>query len=273
MPDFAINLSTTFRQVPLVQRFEAVARAGFEAVEVSFPHAMAPHELARRLRDHRLLLLAFNLPAGDWERGERGIACSPDRVSEFRDGTRHAIHYAGAVGCRFLNCLAGPLPKGVSSAEAKDTLLENLRFATGLALAAGIRILLEPIDLWTLPHSALHDTWQGVALLDALGARNAALLYNVSHMQAAGEAVELMIARHLPRIGHIHASGWLDHTAADRTRSEFEALYARIDGIGHHGWIGCGSAASVEAGSLWMSRQGRRNPRCRWGIPVSAFRS
>ena len=71
-----------------------------------------PGEIAARLRDNGLSQVLFNLPLGDWNKGERGIACHPDRVDEFREGVARAIEYATVLGCPMLNCLAGiPTPR------------------------------------------------------------------------------------------------------------------------------------------------------------------
>jgi hydroxypyruvate isomerase len=77
MPDFAANLSTMFTDLPFLERFDAAARCGFDAVELAFPYAYPKEEVAKRLHEHRLTLVAFNLPAGRSEEGEHGIVCHP----------------------------------------------------------------------------------------------------------------------------------------------------------------------------------------------------
>ncbi|HEY2978197.1 MAG TPA: TIM barrel protein, partial [Burkholderiaceae bacterium] len=86
MPKFAANLTMLFTEHPFLDRFEAAAKAGFSAVEFLFPYAFPATEIKARLTAHDLKLVLHNLPAGDWDAGERGIACLPDRVDEFRDG-------------------------------------------------------------------------------------------------------------------------------------------------------------------------------------------
>jgi len=65
--------------------------------------------------------LLHNLPAGNWDAGERGIACHPDRVDEFREGVRTAISYAKQLNVKQLNCLVGIVPAGVSLDTAHRT--------------------------------------------------------------------------------------------------------------------------------------------------------
>ena len=94
MPKFAANLTMLFNEVPFLDRFAAAADAGFNAVEFLFPYPYQIAELSERLQQNRLKLVLHNLPAGNWEAGERGIACLPDRVGEFQEGVGRAIEYA-----------------------------------------------------------------------------------------------------------------------------------------------------------------------------------
>jgi hydroxypyruvate isomerase len=122
---------------------------------------------------------------------------------------------------------------------ASQTLVKNLRFAAGQALAAGITILVEPVDTCTLPGSYLHGTAQTISLLDAVASRNLALLCDVFQMHAMGEEVGPTIARHLARIGHIQIAGWPDRTEPIAGEIEYQQLLGLIDRIGYRGWVGC----------------------------------
>src|SRR5258707_9591406 len=110
MPKLAANLTMLFGEVEFLERFEAAARAGFRGVEFLFPYAYDAPALKQRLRDHGLVQVLHNLPAGNWASGERGIACLPEREDEFTAGVAQAIAYASALECDRVNCLAGVLP-------------------------------------------------------------------------------------------------------------------------------------------------------------------
>ena len=114
MPRLCANLSMMFGELPFLDRFEAAARAGFEGVEFLFPYEHPASELRARLDAHGLTQALFNMPPGDWAAGERGLACLPGRVEEFRDGVHRALEYADALGCRLVHCMAGIVPPGVS---------------------------------------------------------------------------------------------------------------------------------------------------------------
>jgi hydroxypyruvate isomerase len=272
MPDYSIDLSTMFNELPFFERFEKAARLGFNAVELSLPYAIPKEALARQLRDCRQTLIAFDLPHGNREQEECGVAWHPDRISEFREGVCSSVDYAAAVGCRLLNCMVGRLPRMTGKTAAHQTLVDNLRYASRRALAEGIRILVELVDTGTTSDSYLHGTEEAVSLLDAVGTRNIALHCNISRMHALGEPVEAVIKRHLARIGHLRISSRRGNAGANADRIDYERLFGFIDSSGHQGWVGLGSVESVEAGLAWMSRHGNPRVNSRWGIPLQAFR-
>src|SRR5688572_20121880 len=146
MPRFAANLTMLFNEFEFLDRFGAAARSGFDAVEYLFPYSYDKAELLARLSEHGLKQVLHNLPAGDWAAGERGIACLPDRVAEFETGVTRAIDYATALGCTRINCLAGIRPAALDPAVARQTLIQNLRYAAPRLESAGIRLLIEPIN-------------------------------------------------------------------------------------------------------------------------------
>src|SRR5689334_25115687 len=139
LPKFAANLTMLFNEVPFLDRFAAAANAGFKAVEFLFPYAFSISDIQTRLKDNDLRIVLHNLPAGNWEAGERGIACLPDRVAEFRSGVGQALEYAAALGVRQLNCLAGKTPAGADPALVHRTFVDNLRFAAAALKTAGLR--------------------------------------------------------------------------------------------------------------------------------------
>ena len=147
MTRFAANLTMLFQELPFLERFAAARGAGFDAVEYMFPYPYSPEDLREQLRQHGLTQVLFNLPAGDWAAGERGIAVLPDRREEFADGVAQALTYVEALRSDtppLVNCLVGKLPEGADPQEARRTLVENLQWAMrreGVPFAAQNRLL------------------------------------------------------------------------------------------------------------------------------------
>jgi hydroxypyruvate isomerase len=153
MPKFSANLSMLFGEHDFLGRFAAAAKAGFSGVEYVGPYAFPKEQVAEALHGNNLKQVLFNLPAGNWDGGERGIGCLPDRVGEFQDGVGKAIDYAKALGCTTINCLAGILPSDVSRRTGYTTLVSNLLCGNG-AEEGKILLIVEPINTYDIRGSS-----------------------------------------------------------------------------------------------------------------------
>jgi hydroxypyruvate isomerase len=240
MPQLAANLSLLFPQLPFMDRFSAAARAGFRFVEYQFPYAFgAAADVAARAREAGVEVVLHNLPGGDAAQGDRGIACQPSRVAEFREGVDRAVEYARAAGCPRLNALAGIAPDGVARAKLFDTLVENLRYAAGTLAAAGLTLLTEPANPRTIPGFFLNTSRQGIEAIDAAGAPNLLLQYDIFHMQIVEGDLAKTIERLLPRIGHMQLADVPDRHEPGTGEINYGFLLAHIDRLGYRGWMGC----------------------------------
>ena len=254
MPKFAANLTMLFTEVPFLDRFALAAKAGFKAVEFLFPYPYAAAELQKRLRDNGLTLVLHNLPAGDWDKGERGIACHPGRVEEFKAGVPKAIEYATALGVKQVNCLAGKVLEGVSEKQARDTLVSNMRFAAAELKKAGIKSLMEPINTFDIPGFFLRHTAQALSIIDEVGSDNLYVQYDAYHMQRMEGELASTLAKNLARIAHVQIADNPGRGEPGTGEINHDFLFAHLDKIGYAGWIGCEykPATTTEAGLGWL---------------------
>lgn len=239
MPRFAANLSMLFTEVPFLDRFERAAQAGFEAVEFLFPYAYPVEDIQQRLDATGLQIVLHNLPAGDWDAGERGIACDPSRVDEFRAGVAQAVTYAHALGVPQLNCLVGKAPAGVDAATLRRTLVDNLRFAAAALKMAKLRLLIEPINAFDIPGFYLNRTDQALDILDEVDAANAFVQYDIYHAQRMEGELAATLSKHLARIGHIQLADNPGRGEPGTGEINYPWLFRHIDALGYDGWIGC----------------------------------
>jgi hydroxypyruvate isomerase len=256
MPRFAANLSMLFTEVPFLDRFERAANAGFQAVEFLFPYAWPAAEIKARLDAHGLKLVLHNLPAGDWDAGERGIACLPDRTDEFREGVARAIAYATTLGVPQLNCLAGKTPIGAGADVLRRTFVANLKFSAAELKKAGLKQLIEPINSYDIPGFYLNRTAQALSILDEVGADNAFVQYDIYHAQRMEGELAATMQKHLARIGHIQLADNPGRNEPGSGEINYAFLFAHLDRIGYGGWIGCEykPATTTEAGLGWRQR-------------------
>jgi hydroxypyruvate isomerase len=239
MPKFAANLTMLFTELPFLDRFDAACRAGFTGVEYLFPYDFQVDGLVCRLRRYGLRQVLHNLPAGDWARGERGIACIPGRKAEFRDGVEQAIRYATVLGCTQLNCLVGITPGSEEPEVVEATLIENLRHADARLAEEGICLLVEPVNTRDIPGFHLNRTAQARRLIEQGGLTNTFIQYDIYHMQIMEGDLARTIEANLDLIRHIQLADNPGRNEPGTGEINYDFLFRHLDRIGYGGWIGC----------------------------------
>ena len=254
MPKFSANLTMMFNEVEFLDRFERAARVGFNAVEYMFPYEWPKEQLARKLESHKLEQVLFNLPAGDWAAGERGIACLPGRESEFRDGVAIAIDYAEALQCPTLNCLVGLTPDDTGADKVLQTLVDNLKFAADALEKKGVRLVVEMLNHNAVPGFHLVRTRDALRLLEEVSHPNLQLQYDIYHMQIMEGNLIDTLTTHLSNIGHIQMADNPGRHEPGTGEINFPNVFAAIDDAGYQGWIGCEyiPAGTTEEGLRWF---------------------
>jgi hydroxypyruvate isomerase len=254
MPKFCANLTMLFNEVGFLDRFEKAAKAGFKGVEYLFPYAHPKEQLVEKLNTFGLIQALHNLPAGDWNNGERGIACLPGRENEFQEGVAKAIEYAKALKCPQVNCLAGLSPEGVSADKVRRTLVDNLRFAAAALEKEGIRLLVEALNHKDVPGFYLVRTADVLALIKDVGHRNVYVQYDVYHMQVMEGNLINTIQANLEKIAHIQIADNPGRSEPGTGEINYPNLFKAVDAAGYKGWIGCEYKPSgkTEDGLGWL---------------------
>ena len=255
MPKFAANLTMLFTELPFLARFQAAATAGFEAVEFLFPYAFDKAVVAETARSAGVKVILHNLPCGDWNAGDRGIACLPDRVEEFRAGVARAIDYATALACPRLNCLAGLGIQGINPAVQRSVLVDNLRFAAVALGDADLQLVLEPVNDIDVPGFFVTTTRDALAIIDEVGAANLHLQYDIYHQQRMAGELAATLEAQIDRIGHIQLADNPGRHEPGTGEINYPYLFRRIDELGYTGWIGCEykPATTTTAGLAWLA--------------------
>ena len=254
MPQFAANLTLLFNEVPFLERFGKASQAGFKGVEFLFPYAYAAEEIKAKLDEYQLQLVLHNLPPGKVEANERGIACLPDRVKEFRLGVATGIKYAKVLGVKQLNCLAGITPQSIDTKLLRQTLIANLQYAAKEFQDAGLKLLIEPINTFDIPNFYLSRTEQAISILDEVAAPNAFLQFDIYHAQRMAGELANTIELYLPRIAHMQLADNPGRNEPGTGEINYCFLFDLIDRLQYAGWIGCEyrPLTNTEAGLGWL---------------------
>ncbi len=254
MPRFAANLSFLYQEAPFLERFKRAAEDGFGAVEYVSPYEFDKYVVAEALRDAGIEQALFNLPAGNWASGERGIACLPERVDEFKAGVDKAIEYARALDGSMLNCLAGLAPEGADPQRLDDTLIANLAYAAPRLADAGIALVIEPINTRDMPGFHVSRTDHAERLLDAVGSDNLKIQYDFYHMQVMQGDLLPTFERLQHRIGHVQIADNPGRNEPGTGEINYQTIFSTLDGLGYSGWVGCEYKpfAGTSQGLGWM---------------------
>jgi hydroxypyruvate isomerase len=267
MPKFAANLSMLYPELDFLDRFEAAARDGFRAVEYLFPYAYEARELKARLDANGLQQVLFNAPPGDWDKGEKGLACLPGRDADFRAAIGQAIDYAQALGCPRVHVMAGLAPKDHDRAALRRTYVANLTWAANEMAKAGLDTLMEPINTRDIPGFFLNRQDEAHAIAQEVGAPNLKVQFDLYHCQIVEGDVAMKIRQYLPtgRVGHFQIAGVPQRHEPDMGEVNYDYLFDVIDEVsvqcGWDGWIGCeyrpargAVAGGTSAGLGWFQR-------------------
>ena len=258
MPRFAANLSLLYTELPFLDRLEAAARDGFEAVEYLFPYAFDLAELLARLKANGLQQVLFNAPPGGtdapgidaaWAAGARGTASVPGREAEFRAGVELALRYADALDCPRIHCMAGLLSESAAGADqesaARSVYVSNLRWAATEAAKSGRTILIEPINPRDMPRFFLNRQDDAHAVVQEVGAPNLQVQMDLYHCQIVEGDVAMKLRQYLPtgRVGHLQIAGVPERHEPDVGELNCAYLFEVIDEVaaqcGWQGWVGC----------------------------------
>ena len=245
MPRFAANLTMLYNEYAFLDRFAAAAKDGFQAVEYLFPYAFDADELAQRLADNGLSQVLFNAPPGNWDAGERGMACLPGREAEFRSSFAKALDYAEALACPRVHVMAGLAPKEAERARLQATYETNLAWAAELAADAGREVLIEPINTRDIPGFFLNRQDEAHSVVQTIGAPNLKVQMDLYHCQIVEGDVAMKVRQYLPtgRVGHLQIAGVPERHEPDIGELNYTYLFKVIDeasaACGWEGWVGC----------------------------------
>ena len=234
MPKLAANLTMLFGEYPFLERFDRAAAAGFKGVEFLFPYEETVESVHDAITRNNLELVLFNLPAGDWAAGDRGIASSEERAEEFRLGIFKAVQYGSVLRPNLINCLAGKVP---DAAAARSILVDNLITAAEQVQGFGTLLTLEPVNIHDAPGFAVPTTQDGWDVIAATKHDNIGLQFDTYHSFKMGEDPLAVIRDHGSKLAHIQVADLPDRHQPGTGTVDWEELFRTIDESGYEGWV------------------------------------
>jgi hydroxypyruvate isomerase len=259
MPRFAANLTMLWPDLPVLDRFQAAAKAGFRRVEILFVHDLDGAAVERALRELGLQLVLFDPRPGDWANGERGLLSVPGREKEFLETVREAIRAAHRFGTPRLNALAGIPPPGVSREDARRTAIANLRAAAPLVEGAGITLLVEAINTIDMPGYFAATADIAADLVESAGSPSVRLQLDQYHVGMTGQDVRAVLRRRFPLVAHAQIADVPGRHQPGTGQQPIAAFLSDLDELGYAGSVGLEykPAGSTEESLAWLPREQR----------------
>jgi hydroxypyruvate isomerase len=259
MPAFAANLSFMFNEWDFPDRFDAAADVGFQAVEYLFPYEHAPEVIAARLDKAGLQQALFNLPPGDWAKGERGLAALPDRFDAVKASVETALPYIAATDVKRVHMMAGIADPADPKAQA--AYRRSLEHVAGRLAEVGVELMIEPINPRDMPGYFLSSVDAAAALIAELDLPNLKLQFDIYHCQIIHGDVTMRLRRHLPIIGHVQIASVPSRNEPDGEEVNYPFLFQELDLLGYGGFVGCEyrPRGKTVAGLDWFTSAGGRN--------------
>ncbi|THH34829.1 hydroxypyruvate isomerase [Aliishimia ponticola] len=229
---FAANLSLLWPELPFLDRFDAAAAAGFDAVEVLFPYDMAAPEILSAMRRSTMRMVLINAPPPNYTGGLRGFAARPDGTDRFRYDMKRVFRYAEALGAGLIHVMAGE----AEGEDAFDTMVANLKWASRQA-PKGVTLTIEPLNGKDMPGYFLNSYPLAAKVLDAVKKPNVRLQYDTYHAQVIhGDAVDIW-KRYGLRAAHVQLGDAPGRVAPGDGQINFSAFFNAMRETGYDGWI------------------------------------
>jgi hydroxypyruvate isomerase len=254
---FCANLKWLFTERPFLERLEAAAKAGFSAVEYASPYDFDVKTQRRLLDDLGLKLILINTPAGaPGTPTSSGNASHPDAIDAFRAETMKAIEYADLLGSTLIHLMAGIVPPGVSRESARDTYIENVAWAAGMAAKSDVKLVLEAVNQRDVPGFFLRTLEEAEEVITLVGSTHVGLLFDVYHCQVSQGDLAMRMRRLMPSIAHIQVADPPYRSEPGTGEIAWPFVFDQITELGYRGWIGCEYRPTgvTEAGLDWLKR-------------------
>lgn len=235
MPRFCANLNFLFQEVPLLDRFAAAAKAGFKAVEIGNPYEASASDIATRLKTNGLTLALINTTAGDAAKGERGRSALAGREKDFDADIENALACCAATQCKLVHVMAGLVHQGAR----RETFVANLKKAAPKAAAAGVGLVIEPINRRDIPGYFLNKLAEARAVIYEVAAPNLGLQFDIYHRQVEDGDVAVAMKEYAALTRHYQIANPPDRGEPDAGDLNYAWLLKEIDASGYKGWVGC----------------------------------
>jgi len=252
---FSANLGFLWPGLPILERIDAAAAAGFKAIELHWPYDTPATEVRARCELHGLQLLGINTVRG--KPGENGLGALAGREAEFQAAVDQSIAYCLEAGGTAIHCMAGFVPSQARE-EGCRVFVKNLREASDKASPHGLMLLLEALNPRDAPDYFYSTQAEAARIREEVGRPNLKLMFDVYHVGVSEGDVLHKLAHYMPVIGHVQVAAVPSRAEPDEGEIDYRTVLAELDKLGYDGWVGAEykPRADTDDGLGWMQRLG-----------------
>ena len=151
---------------------------------------------------------------------------------------RETITATAALGAPPLIVASGFRVEEMSEDEHFANAVSALKQAAALAEAAGVTLLLEPLNTRLFAAMYLVSTRLGLDLVEAVGSPNLRLLYDVWHSAVMGEDPAEVLAGRMHLVAHVQVADLEDRNEPGAGSLDWRHVMSTLRGLGYSGPIG-----------------------------------
>lgn len=219
-----------FTNRPLVERIDAAAAAGADAVEFWGADGKDVGAICRRARALGIEVGTFacGAPLTDPEKGE-------DAASRIRT----AVGFAKEHGIGNVIVTTGNVLPGRPRDEQEASVIAGLRAVAKDAEAAGVRLNVELLNT-LVDHKGyfLDETATAVRIVEAVASDAVKVLYDIYHMQIMEGNLIATIRQHIAHFGYFHVADVPGRFEPGTGEINYRNVTAAIEEAGYTGCIG-----------------------------------
>lgn len=229
---FSVCVEMIFRDLPFLDRLDAVGASGAEAYE--FWRLDGKDLPAIADRASRLGLACAGLVGSDG-----GPLVDVHRRGDFLQGARRAIDAAQRVGTTTLIATVGQALPDVEREPQHESIVAGLRAAAPLLEDAGMTMVLEPLNTKVdHPGYYLHSTAEGLQIVDEVASPAVKILYDCYHAQIMEGDLIRTLTENRSRIGHVHLADNPGRHEPGTGEIAYRNVFAALDHASYPGYVG-----------------------------------
>ena len=224
-------------ELPFDQRIRKAAELGFEHVEMWFVDGTfkgSAQQLAGIAHSNGVTIT--NTVIGSPDGAVGGGLTDPAKRQEWLQRASATIAFTKGAGIGASIVCTGNIVEGMTEEATLKSVLDGLEKTVELGEAAGVTLLLEPLNT-RYDHAGywLDSSDKGAEICRTIGSSRLRLLYDCYHMQIMEGDLVKHIERNLDVIGHFHSAGAPGRNELYRGEVNYPFVLERITQFGYQG--------------------------------------